>query len=61
MMKNKLGIGIMGGAGGLNVPQHIDLIKQVGWDAFFTGWDTNHIGEWAETGAKKSVVHSGIV
>ena len=60
MMKNKLGIGVMGAGSELTVPQHIDLIKQVGWDAFFTGWDTNRIGEWAESGAKNGLLYTSI-
>ena len=30
MKQHKLGISVLGGMGGLNVPQHIDLIRQVG-------------------------------
>ena len=60
MMKNKLGIGIMGGAGGLNIPQHIALVKQIGWDAFFTGWAPDYTEEWAEAGAKNGLIYSSI-
>lgn len=60
MMKNKLGIGIMGGTGGWSTTQHISLVKQIGWDAFFTGWDHSHVEEWAETGAKNGLLYTSI-
>lgn len=60
MMKNKLGISIMGGAGGWSTTQHISLVKQIGWDAFFTAWDHSHVEEWAETGAKNGLLYTSI-
>ena len=60
MKQRKLGINIQGGRGGLTVPQHIDLVKQVGWDAFFTSWDPAHTEEWAETGAKNGLIYTSI-
>ena len=34
-----VGINVLGGAG-LSQAQHIALIAEAGWDAFFTGWGT---------------------
>lgn len=55
----KLGINILGGAD-MTVPQHIDLIKQIGWDAFFTGWDTNRVEAWANTAARNGLIYQSI-
>ena len=56
----KLGINILGGQGGLNTAQHIELIGQIGWDAFFTGWDHNRIEEWANVAARKGLIYQSI-
>ena len=40
---------MLGGAG-LSQAQHIALIAEAGWDAFFTGWDPDRIGKWADAG-----------
>ena len=60
MANNKLGIGVVGARSELTIPQHIALIKQVGWDAFFTGWDSAHTEKWAETGAKNGLLYTSI-
>lgn len=39
-----VGINVLGGAG-LSQAQHIALIAEAGWDAFFTGWDPDRIGK----------------
>ena len=56
----KFGINILGGMGGLSVPQHIDLIRQIGWDGFFTGWDPNRTAAWADAAAKNSLLYTSI-
>ena len=60
MKDHKLGVGVMGARSELTVPQHITLIKQVGWDAFFTGWDPAKTEVWAETGAKNGLLYTSI-
>lgn len=59
MKQYKFGIGILGG-GGMTIPQHIELLRQIGWDAFFTGWDPSKTEKWAETGAKNGLLYSSI-
>lgn len=34
----KLGINLMGGSG-LSTDEHVALLKRIGWDGFFTGWN----------------------
>lgn len=58
-MNNKLGINVLGGTP-LSIQQHLALIKAVGWDAFFTGWDHANLEEWAQTGAKNGLIYSSI-
>lgn len=60
MYPYKLGINVQGGQGGLNIPQHIELIKEVGFDGFFTSWDPNRTEAWAETGAKCGLIYTSI-
>jgi sugar phosphate isomerase/epimerase len=60
MKQHKLGINVLGGMGGLNVPQHISLIRQVGWDAFFTGWDPNRTAAWADAAARNGLIYTSI-
>ena len=55
----KLGISILGGAN-LTVAQHIALIGQIGWEAFFTGWDRNSIERWANEAARNGLVYQSI-
>lgn len=60
-MKNyKFGINVLGGMGDLTVPQHIELLKQIGWNGFFTGWDHANLEKWAETGAKNGLLYTSI-
>lgn len=58
--KRKLGINVLGGQGGLSVPEHIALIGSVGWDGFFTGWDPNRTEAWANAGAQSGLVYTSI-
>jgi len=58
--QHKLGINIQGARSELTVPQHIELVKQVGWDAFFTSWNHDCVEKWAETGAKNGLIYTSI-
>ena len=60
MKQYKLGINVQGGMGGLTVPQHITLIRQIGWDGFFTGWDPNRTAVWADTAARCGLQYTSI-
>ncbi|MBQ9099342.1 MAG: sugar phosphate isomerase/epimerase [Clostridia bacterium] len=60
MKEFKLGINIQGGRSELTIPQHIELVKQIGWDAFFTSWDHNNVEKWAETGAKNGLIYTSL-
>jgi len=48
MWKQKLCLGLMGGPGN-SVPEQIAELKEVGYDAFFTGW---RAGARSRTGQK---------
>lgn len=59
-MTQKLGINVQGGQGALTVPEHLKLIKSVGWDAFFTSWDPSRTEAWANTGAQNGLIYTSI-
>ena len=59
-MGYKLGINVQGGTGGLSVPEHIALIKEVGWDGFFTSWDPSRTEAWATAGAQSGLIYTSI-
>ena len=48
----KLGIALMG--------DHVNMISQIGWDAFFTGWDRNNIERWANEAARNGLIYQSI-
>ena len=48
----KLGIALMG--------DHVNMIGQIGWDAFFTGWDRNNIERWANQAARNGLIYQSI-
>ena len=50
--QHKLGIALMG--------DHVNMIAQVGWDAFFTGWDRNSIERWANEAARNGLIYQSI-
>ena len=54
-----VGINVLGGAG-LSQAQHIALIAEAGWDAFFTGWDPDRIGKWADAGARAGLTYASV-
>ena len=51
-MDRKLGIALMG--------DHVNMIGQIGWDAFFTGWDRNNIERWANEAAQNGLLYTSI-
>ena len=50
--QHKLGIALMG--------DHVNMIAQIGWDAFFTGWDRNNIERWANEAARNGLIYQSI-
>lgn len=50
----------MAGHGGMTVPAQIALLKELGWDAFFTPWDPKHTELWANTGARNGLLYTSI-
>lgn len=48
----KLGIALMG--------DHVNMIAQIGWEAFFTGWDRNNIERWANEAARNGLIYQSI-
>ena len=40
----KFAINLMGGSG-LTVDEHVGLLRRIGWDGFFTGWNREKLGE----------------
>ena len=48
----KLGIALMG--------DHVNMIGQIGWEAFFTGWDRNNLERWANEAARGGLIYQSI-
>ena len=48
----KLGIELMG--------DHVDMIAQIGWDAFFTGWDKSSMERWANEAARRGLIYQSV-
>lgn len=60
MWKQKLGLGILG-LPGMTVADEIRAMKQVGFEAFFTGWDKNSpVEEWAEVARECNMIYQSI-
>lgn len=55
----KLGINLMGGSG-LSVDEHVALLKRIGWDGFFTGWNREKLGEFKAAADKYGMIWQSI-
>ncbi len=55
----KLGINLMGGSG-LPTDAHVALLKQIGWDGFFTGWDREKLPEFRAAAEKYGMIWQSI-
>ena len=55
----KLGIGLIGGSG-LSIDDHIALLKNIGWDAFFTSWHPQKTPLFAQAAKDHGMVYSSI-
>jgi hypothetical protein len=49
----------MGGLG-LSVDEHVALLKQIGWDGFFTGWNRESLSEFAAAAEKYDMIWQSI-
>ena len=55
----KLGINLMGGSG-LSVDDHVALLRRIGWDSFFTGWDRERLDEYQAAAEKYGMIWQSI-
>ena len=55
----KLGINLMGGTG-LSVDDHVAMLKRIGWDGFFTGWEKNLLPEYQAAAEKYGMIWQSI-
>ena len=55
----KLGINLMGGTG-LSVDGHVAMLKRIGWDGFFTGWERNLLSEYEAAAEKYGMIWQSI-
>ena len=55
----KLGINLMGGTG-LSVDDHVAMLKRIGWDGFFTGWEKNLLPEYQAAAEKYGIIWQSI-
>ena len=53
------GINILGGAA-YTVPEQLQMLKRVGWGAFFTGWDKTKTTEWAREADRLGLIYQSI-
>ena len=55
----KLGINLMGGTG-LSVDGHVAMLKRIGWDGFFTGWERNLLSEYEAAAEKYGMIWQSV-
>ena len=55
----KLGINLMGGSG-LSVDDHVAMLKRIGWDGFFTGWNREKLPQFAAAAEKYGMIYQSI-
>lgn len=55
-----LGVNILGNTNQISTADQIKMIKGVGWDAFFTGWDPARTDVWAEAAAREGMFYQSI-
>jgi sugar phosphate isomerase/epimerase len=55
----KLGINLMGGTG-LSVDGHVAMLKRIGWDGFFTGWERNLLPAYQAAAEKYGMIWQSI-
>ena len=55
----KLGINLFGGSG-LSIEDHVALLKRIGWEGFFTGWDPDKTARYAEAAKATGLTYTSI-
>ena len=55
----KFGVNLMGGSG-LSVDDHVAMLKRIGWDGFFTGWERNLLSEYQAAAEKYGMIWQSI-
>ena len=55
----KLGINLLGGSG-LSVDRHVALLRRIGWDGFFTGWNREKLGEFRAAAERYGMIWQSI-
>lgn len=55
----KFAINLMGGSG-LSPDEHVSLLKRIGWDGFFTGWNPEKTSEFAAAAQKHGMAYTSI-
>ena len=55
----QVAINLMGGSG-LSPDEHISLLKRIGWDGFFTGWDPDKTSAYAAAAEKFGMIYTSI-
>ncbi len=55
----KFAINLMGGSG-LSVDDHVALLKNIGWDGFFTGWNPEKTPAFAAAAEKHGMIYTSI-
>ena len=55
----KLGINLMGGTG-LSVDGHVAMLKRIGWDGFFTGWERDLLPAYQAAAEKYGMIWQSI-
>lgn len=56
----KLGINILGNTEQYSTTEQFDMLKDAGFDAFFTGWNPLRTDAWANDAAKKGLYYQSI-
>ena len=55
----KFGVNLMGGSG-LSVDDHVAMLKRIGWDGFFTGWERDLLPEYRAAAEKYGMIWQSI-
>lgn len=56
----KLGINILGNTDQISTADQIKMIRGVGFDAFFTGWNPERTDVWANAAAREGMIYQSI-
>ena len=55
----KLGVNLMGGTG-LSADEHVAMLRRIGWDGFFTGWDKAQLSEFRTAADRYGMIWQSI-